>query len=538
MEQANRNDTAGNKRKLGDDMISVKLAEVPSYLHKSELFQTYKDNEDADIDEIISVPSGCLHKSDIVRNEHDVVGLLHTLRYWGVVEVPENVILFYATSNTPKPLFDDVFNYFPTVRLLQSISLLPRHKWLTETARHGDLSLMQFLHEKGMKWQGGECGMAARAGHLHCLHYAFKHRRGHHQRPWREWCPCREAFQKGHLHCLQYAYENNCCSRYWNHTSVNDLDCRYTTAECLECVLDRRVKSNRPLSEATRDRFVLDAIRLCSIPSVEMLRGMGWQWDDPSLKYDLQRNNVAVMAAIQTGDPQILVHLVRGGCRLQGNEANALAQKGRTDSLVLLLDRGQRLSAASFRRVVLTGEMELVRTLLERNVCAEESGAVEALAEAGQVELLRLALQLKYKPTFRACRRGAQQGDMAVLRCSAEGGCEVNEKVCTAAAAGGHLRCLQYAHGRGGACTEEAVLAALRGDHVSCLRYLHEKCCCALTTKAVMTAVDCDAAQCLQYLHKHGAAWDEAVGARATKMGSAQCLNYFNEHLSHTTLKA
>jgi hypothetical protein len=58
MEQADRNDTAGNKRKLGDDMISVKLAEVPSYLHKSELFQTYKDNEDADIDETISVPSG------------------------------------------------------------------------------------------------------------------------------------------------------------------------------------------------------------------------------------------------------------------------------------------------------------------------------------------------------------------------------------------------------------------------------------------------------------------------------------------------
>jgi hypothetical protein len=68
----------------------------------------------------------------------------------------------------------------------------------------GHLDCLQYAHEHGCPWNAGTCSYAAYSGHLDCLQYAHEHGCA--------WCSetCFEAAEGGHLDCLQYAHEHGC----------------------------------------------------------------------------------------------------------------------------------------------------------------------------------------------------------------------------------------------------------------------------------------------------------------------------------------
>nr|UMO79846.1 Ankyrin repeat domain containing protein [Pandoravirus aubagnensis] len=71
-------------------------------------------------------------------------------------------------------------------------------------ARHGHLTCLVEMHERGYAWRANVCANAARGGHLDCLRYAHENGCDWDERT------CAEAASGGHLACLIYARENGC----------------------------------------------------------------------------------------------------------------------------------------------------------------------------------------------------------------------------------------------------------------------------------------------------------------------------------------
>ena len=79
-----------------------------------------------------------------------------------------------------------------------------KERFCDETARKGNLELLQYLHEKGCPWDVGACYSAAGEGQLECLKYL--HENGC---PWGQ-LTCISAARGGHLECLKYLHEKGC----------------------------------------------------------------------------------------------------------------------------------------------------------------------------------------------------------------------------------------------------------------------------------------------------------------------------------------
>ena len=78
------------------------------------------------------------------------------------------------------------------------------------------------------------------------------------------------------------------------------------------------------------------------------------------------------------------------------------------------------------------------------------SAAVPACAAfLGDLELLRLALELGYEWNWETCCCAALNGHLECLKYARERGCDWSEHTCANAAENGHLECLKYAHERG-----------------------------------------------------------------------------------------
>jgi hypothetical protein len=103
-----------------------------------------------------------------------------------------------------------------------------RSRRCATAARHGHLSCLAEMHDRGYARQANVCANAARGGHLDCLRYA--HENGcdwdERARP--------EAASGGHLPRLVYAFENGCP---WDQRTVINAAANGHIA-CLRYALD------------------------------------------------------------------------------------------------------------------------------------------------------------------------------------------------------------------------------------------------------------------------------------------------------------
>jgi len=158
------------------------------------------------------------------------------------------------------------------------------------------------------------------------------------------------------------------------------------------------------------------------------------------------------------------------------------------------------------------------------------SAAVPACAAfLGDLELLRLALELGYEWNWATCCCAALNGHLECLKYARERGCDWSEHTCSRAAENGHLECLKYAHERGCPWDELTCAYAASNGQLECLKYLHEHGC-------PWNEDMCDNAayhghlECLKYAHERGCPWDELTCAYAAKLGNLECLKYAHEH--------
>ena len=227
--------------------VTLTLNTVPEYLHDSKLYQVFQEEHDSD--QNFSVPAKYCKKDDSVHSQEDLVHLCHSLRYWGVTELPQTIISAALGENgvclrEVVKDFGSELSFLKDLSLIQdlpeaerllgsiSIGSLGLVKYLhgqqgcenfvdkfgnshlrlipdgssycSEAARLGQLPILMYLHENNFHWDTTITACAARGGHLNCLQYA--HEQGC---PWNERTTSYAA-SEGHLNCLQYAHEQGC----------------------------------------------------------------------------------------------------------------------------------------------------------------------------------------------------------------------------------------------------------------------------------------------------------------------------------------
>jgi hypothetical protein len=502
------------------ETLNVKLADVPAYLQIGELFQNLKQNEGTNVDEheAIVVPKNCLKQTVSVQQSHELLFLLRSLRYWAVEGLPDSVYA-YLTSQHSTP-FEEMWcirKDYPEVKLMPILRIEQTAYHLATAASHGDLPLMTYLHEKaGIQWQHTECTAAAINGQLACLQYAHEHGCNLKGEGYRSKCACMQAFCNGHAECLQYAHGNGCELLQRLDTFV----CEHTSVACLLYILNRPDAFQKVAARSLRS-IGNAAIRLGSISCVDKIRAMGWR---------MTENSNIFRTALLADDTSIVEYVINEGCVLTGQEANTLVELGRTDNLMLLLDRGQRLAIRSVRELGNMQEFSVLREVIERQACtAIAAAATIADVDSSQLDILIRAFAQGFENSAELCNFAVAEGNQALLQRAVEDGCLFNEKVCATAARGGHLSCLRYLVEHGAVITMEVGRSAVRGGHLICLRYLHEERDHELTTPLIMAAIKSDNVPFVRYLHDHDCRIDTTQGARrAARAGALQCFVHYH----------
>ena len=147
----------------------------------------------------------------------------------------------------------------------------------------------------------------------------------------------------------------------------------------------------------------------------------------------------------------------------------------------------------------------------------------------GDLELLRLALELGYEWNWETCASAAMSGQLECLKYARERGCDWSDSTCANAAENGHLECLKYAHERGCPWSEYTCGAAASNGHLECLKYAHEHGC-PWNEDLYAYAAGYGHLECLKYAHERGCDWSDLTCANAAENGHLEMLKYAHEH--------
>eukprot|EP00600_Ochromonadales_sp_CCMP1393_P016848 CAMPEP_0175028308 /NCGR_PEP_ID=MMETSP0005-20121125/18921_1 /TAXON_ID=420556 /ORGANISM="Ochromonas sp., Strain CCMP1393" /LENGTH=219 /DNA_ID=CAMNT_0016287899 /DNA_START=17 /DNA_END=672 /DNA_ORIENTATION=+ len=212
---------------------------------------------------MIVVPTKCFQNNPKIGNIFDLHGVLGSLRYWLVRNLPDSVISFALNENNRdafRIVAEEFWNDMPQLHVLHNVSrkgiegvseqiiyaleddapcevlqYLFKHchetlgasklrKRVADTvARLGALEYLQYIIDEEEALDYHVCEEAAKGGHLVCLKYA----REHSCCSWNA-TTCISAALRGHLDCLKYAHEQGCP---WNQNTCSvaakggHLDC-------------------------------------------------------------------------------------------------------------------------------------------------------------------------------------------------------------------------------------------------------------------------------------------------------------------------
>lgn len=172
-------------------MVTVQKDKIPTYLHSGEFYQSLHgtDNE-------ILVPRDCFQMSPDITNSAELEGLLKTLRFWVVADIPDGLLKYACTTRADDDdciydSFEKDLTYLERLRKvvkarnkllcavpnLQIVGyLLARTKsvpseCVNAAACGGNLDCLKLFREHGAVWSVETSECAADGGHLECLRY-------------------------------------------------------------------------------------------------------------------------------------------------------------------------------------------------------------------------------------------------------------------------------------------------------------------------------------------------------------------------------
>jgi hypothetical protein len=365
-------------------MISLTRKDVPQYLQNSEFYKALDEDDGA-----IMIPKECFVKDTLVNNFDDLTLLLSTLRFWGVNEIPFDVIKYVMWQKPASVVlvldrFRQELRYVEFLEALRtgttnafgegtvsSLSVyygLRTREWSSCRMRcAAEICLVQYEHEEGNIWDATTCKLAARHGLLDALAFLYEH-----GCPWDKRC-CESAADASHLPCLQYAHEHGCP---WD------------------------------------EDVLLTAVTASNMDAVRYAHGNGCPW----------HISACTVAVKYHQDPlECLQYAYEHGCPWNADATTAAARMGKLEALQYLHEHG----------------------------CAWTTRCCIDAAMFGQLECLVYAHEHGCPWDAGICTSAAGHGHLECLRYAHENGCPWDETTIKCGLAGRKWACVEYAHAHG-----------------------------------------------------------------------------------------
>ncbi|KAL6054459.1 Ankyrin repeat domain-containing protein [Balamuthia mandrillaris] len=281
-------------------------------------------------------------------------------------------------------------------------------------AGKGHLEVLQWAREQGCPWQESTCNKAAMNGHLHVLQWARAH-----GCPWNE-DTCSEAALNGHLHVLQWARAQGCpwdmwtCARAaWNgHLDV------VKWAQENRCTWDETTSANAAHSGC------LDIL--------QWVRENGCPWDHSTC-----------YKAASNGHVEVLKWAWEQGCPHNAWNLLQAAHSGCLPVLKWAYNNSWPVRQEIPMAALLSGRLQIVRFLKETPTLWPhvKDKLCDTATARGHLHILRWAHEQEEDIPWSAatCAKAARGGHLAVLKWARQHGCEWDQQTCVDAAAAGHF---------------------------------------------------------------------------------------------------
>lgn len=476
--------------------ISVRKADVPTYLWTSEFFLSLNDEDDAEI----TIDSSNLKVNSTITSYAQLENQLNTLRFWGSDALPP-ALISYALSTTDEERLAAQAAYpeLAGFTLLVDIASTSTGNKMVKAFEYGNVDVLAYLHNTGIPWNANSILVAAEHGHLSCLQYAHEH-----GCPWDKWTTY-QASLHGHFECLQYACENECvCDRE---------TCAAAAAAGRLDVLIYLRERGVPWDKETTSRAAacgrLDCLQYAhehGCPwSVILINTAAERGQLQCLKYAVE-NGLSIgdqgcRYAARRGRLECLRYLHEQGAVLDDEVMEACVGSGSVACLEYLLQNDCPQPSSMLRLATCEESIEMVKVVRRLGFEWEEQAAVNA-AYYGRLELLRYAFEDGAPRSARVSSVAAGQGKIDCLRCAHENGCEVvNDEVMISAAIGRQVDAVQYIYESGYIWQADSMYCAVLGRSVDVLRFMHEHGCPVAVEKVVSALSGADM-RMLQYVRE------------------------------------
>jgi hypothetical protein len=416
-------------------MVFIVAASVPLHLQCGILYSSLDPEGDG-----FEIPKGIADKFDMnLQKVSDLHHLLSTLRFWGVDEVPLELIHFVCSCEEQQLLdkeiheFEKELDYLPHVTKLRNATdktskgmvavMSNRLEVLQYCLQHGVFELgtpslvhvairngcsvsVAFLTQHfHLPWTISMSVSAAEAGQLVMLQLAHEQKG-----PWDETVLYAASAVAGSLSCVEYLHAHGCP---WD-TSCSDTCDDLAAAGHFDCLRFAHERGGVPLSAETATYAALRA----HMPMLQYLRSRGCDWDKKTLVY-----------AIGSGCLEVVQYCYTNGCpRDPLSLVTAAAHAGFKACIAYLLTQGEGMDEDATCAAAAQGLLPCLRYLREEVHCPWGEDCCMSAARHGHAEVLRYAL---------------------------EQGCPAPKKLCALAARYGHMDCVSVAETLGCAWASE-----------------------------------------------------------------------------------
>ena len=401
------------------DIIKIKFSEIPVFLHDGEFYKSLSEENEGDGE--VNVPHRCYCHTSVVENVQDFERMLQVVAFWGLKDIPENLIKFCADN--PIWLWTDIIGQMGSelsfAHELRRIFGHDRADALPVAIKWGKTEIVEFLVKYEAKTERGsiEAARCGRVDYLALLH--------HHGYPWDN-CACAAAAEGGHLDCLTYLHETGSPWDYY---------------------------------------VYINAAKYNSLPCIEYAYKNGLAW----------HVNVGIaIAKMKRFDT--LIYAVQRGCPLHSEMTNYAAYEGHSECLQYLLYLDCPVEYA-MHFACQEGRVESLRLLHEHGVSWDNNATITA-AKYNQLECLQYLHENGCPWDESIPIDAAKSGRIEILRYSLDNGCPYGDDIMAGAAASRHataLDCVRYLTEEQGIYMGEqsGVFAAAFGNaNIELVKYL------------------------------------------------------------------
>ena len=306
----------------------MKCQDIPVYLQNGTFYRSL----DPDDKSVIHIPFDCFRLYDRATNLCEFSILLRATKFWLLDSIPDGVIEFchfhpfrewhkvaLECLCAKSPMYHDlcvVFNGDPKNALSRAIRLnrteivkFLASLWACEStyqsittvaAGHGNIQLLQILHEDKFPWDAKTCAAAARGGHLECLKYA--HENGC------KWDASTlfGTILRDQVSCLEYAHSNRCPG----HKQMGQKAVQVKSMQCLQYLVTHKCCGDdfAACAQAAADG---------SVDILKYLHENGCRWDRSTVE-----------AAARAGKVKTLRYAIENGCPNSVHAAYYAARAG------------------------------------------------------------------------------------------------------------------------------------------------------------------------------------------------------------------